>query len=366
MLTRLYIDNFRCFVNFEYRPARRQLIIGRNGSGKSSLIDALFLIRQFVSLSKTTHEMFSFSNWTKWANSRTQTFEIEASLKNGRYAYRLELEFVGEPPRSRIAVERVEFEGRLVLDFTKGEVSLFSDGDAAPVVYPYEPDRSALATARHDNVILTEFKQWIGGLYCFRLNPFAMTLQADGEDLYPNLTLSNIAAWYRHLTQAHPNESYNLRSSLRAALDGLDALILEPAGENVRLLVADFVGQAGVHIRVGLNQLSDGQRCLICLYVILHFVLSRDCTVLIDEPDNFVALPEIQPWLMEVADMVDGGHGQIILISHHPEAINQWAPQCGVQLVRGGTNEAHIEPFKPEPSSPLPPSELVARGWERG
>ena len=36
MLTRLYIDNFRCFVNFEYRPAARELILGRNGSGKTT------------------------------------------------------------------------------------------------------------------------------------------------------------------------------------------------------------------------------------------------------------------------------------------------------------------------------------------
>jgi predicted ATPase len=38
MLTRLYIDNFRCFVKFEYGPARTQLILGANGSGKSSPI----------------------------------------------------------------------------------------------------------------------------------------------------------------------------------------------------------------------------------------------------------------------------------------------------------------------------------------
>jgi len=38
VLTRLYIGNFRCFVNFEYRPGRKQLILGPNASGKSSAI----------------------------------------------------------------------------------------------------------------------------------------------------------------------------------------------------------------------------------------------------------------------------------------------------------------------------------------
>jgi predicted ATPase len=41
MLKRLFIDNFPCFVNFEFRPERQQLIVGRNGTRKSSFMDAL-------------------------------------------------------------------------------------------------------------------------------------------------------------------------------------------------------------------------------------------------------------------------------------------------------------------------------------
>ena len=52
MLTRLYLDNFRCFENFEYKPARRELILGRNGSGKSSLFEALFLLCRKQSTSR--------------------------------------------------------------------------------------------------------------------------------------------------------------------------------------------------------------------------------------------------------------------------------------------------------------------------
>jgi AAA15 family ATPase/GTPase len=50
MLTRIYIDNFKCFVNFEYKPAQRQLILGSNGAGKSSLLDALLFLRRIVEL----------------------------------------------------------------------------------------------------------------------------------------------------------------------------------------------------------------------------------------------------------------------------------------------------------------------------
>lgn len=48
MLTRLYIDNFRCFVNFEYKPAMKQLLLGENGSGKSALLMAVSQLKEFV------------------------------------------------------------------------------------------------------------------------------------------------------------------------------------------------------------------------------------------------------------------------------------------------------------------------------
>ena len=113
------------------------------------------------------------------------------------------------------------------------------------------------------------------------------------------------------------------------------------------------------------RELSEGQRCLIALYTILHFLLAKGSTIVIDEPDNFISLREIQPWLMAVADTVEEGHGQIVVISHHPEILNQWAPGSGVQFVREGTGPARIEPFYGDPESSLSPAELVARGWER-
>ena len=48
MLTRVYIDNFRNFQNFEYNPQKKQLLLGANGSGKSSLLEVLRRLKSFV------------------------------------------------------------------------------------------------------------------------------------------------------------------------------------------------------------------------------------------------------------------------------------------------------------------------------
>jgi len=366
MLTRLYIDNFRCFEGFEYKPDRRNLILGRNGSGKSSMLDALLFLRQFVMAGKKAEELFPLSQRTRWLDRAEQTLEIEAVLGTRNYKYQLVIKPWGDPPLPLVASETIHIDNEPIVEFRDSEVQIFDNGDIQ-LKYPLDPSRTALSTTTSDTTTLIRpFKQWLGSLYSFRLDPFAMGLEAKGENPYPNVNLSNVAAWYRHLLQTHQRENKVFQESLREVFDGFSVLQFEPAGENVSLLVVEFNREQGSSVRLGFNQLSDGQRCLVCLYVILHFVIAKGGTVIIDEPDNFITLPEIQPWLTGVTDSVEEGHGQVLLISHHPELINQWAPSHGVQFVRGGTGAVHVEPFHGDPDSSLAPAELVARGWERG
>jgi len=48
MLKRLYVDNFRCLVNFEMKFDRLGLFMGENGAGKSTVFEVLRRLRSFL------------------------------------------------------------------------------------------------------------------------------------------------------------------------------------------------------------------------------------------------------------------------------------------------------------------------------
>jgi predicted ATPase len=111
-------------------------------------------------------------------------------------------------------------------------------------------------------------------------------------------------------------------------------------------------------------ELSDGQRVLVGLYTVLHFALRAGACVLFDEPDNFIALREIQPWLQKVLERVEDHNTQVVIVSHHPELLNRLALPGGIVLDRPGGRHTRVRPFTDPAQTGLSPAELVARGWE--
>ncbi|NLF61708.1 MAG: ATP-binding protein, partial [Lentisphaerae bacterium] len=111
-------------------------------------------------------------------------------------------------------------------------------------------------------------------------------------------------------------------------------------------------------------ELSDGQRQLILLYTLLAALKKGIFTTLfIDEPNNFVALREIQPWINEVHDVCDDMERQVVIISHHPEIINLMARGNERWFTRKENGPVECKDRLPQTPG-LSPAETVARGWE--
>jgi predicted ATPase len=246
-------------------------------------------------------------------------------------------------------------------------VHLFNDRFEQKVTYPFDWFRSALATIqpRAENTRLMRFKDWLADLHCLELDPRRMAGSTDSEQSRPSDDMANFAAWYRHLAQERVDATAALQNRLSAVMPGFESLDLRSVGGSVRSLIARFraPGDAGKGYTVAFDELSEGQRILVCLYSILEFLVRDSVCLFLDEPENFIALPEIQPWLMELRDRMDDQGGQVTLISHHPEMIDYLAPEIGVVFERVGSGPARVRPFNKIDDSSLKASELVARGW---
>ena len=79
-ITRLYVNNYRSFVNFELRPGRRSLLLGYNGTGKSSVFDVLHGIRALVIGNNDIKHVFPTDTVTKFGGSPEQRFDPRAPL----------------------------------------------------------------------------------------------------------------------------------------------------------------------------------------------------------------------------------------------------------------------------------------------
>jgi len=365
MLKRLYIDNFRGFVNFEYKPERKQLLLGANGSGKSSLLDAIELLKGFL---RGIDNPFLATTTTRWLKLPEQVFELEVSLDGKAYVYRVENHFAKDAPVAEVRLERLSVSGEPVFEQVGGRIRFFAPKPEALASLPWKATRSSLYLARLSTPEVDRFLIWIfEHVFCIRIDPWpeAMSDTTDGEDALPENELDNLGAWYRHLVQADPEANVNLLRSLTETLDGFVSLQLDPIGANTRILRANFLQAGREKITYPLSELSDGQRCLIALYMVLHFLISkRGNTVFIDEPDNFVSLREIQPWLLAAEDAVQESKGQLILISHHPEILNYWAREFGLRLFREENGQVKTKPYSEVVDTGLEPAETIARGWE--
>ena len=374
MLSRVYIDNYRCFVNFTFKPAREQLVLGANGAGKTAFLDALRAVRDFAVMGEKVQRFFDEETKTRWRRLTQQSFELEVIGNGGTYLYTLWVEVQDHKSGSRVLKETLDFEEKPLPQFVDDQVRLYDDRHQKTAEYPFDSDRSALSVLgrRRTSSKLEWFKNWLSGLLCLRVDPAQMGAEAREDDDYLDDHLRNFAAWYSHVIQEETGSLIRLQGALKDVLDGFDSLDLKRVGRTSRVLQANFAlsdkssPPASQLVRFDFDELSDGQKVLVALYVLLNSAIERDTTICIDEPDNFLALAEIQPWLFALSDRVQELGAQAILISHHPELIDLLAPEQGVIFSRDGVGPVRVDKYRPDSLGKLRPSELIARGWERG
>ena len=372
MFKRLYIDNYKCFVNFTLDLQELTLLIGYNGTGKTSVLDIMYALRELLSGRAKISEQKTFpaNSITAWQSVNIQTFELDSIFDGDELRYRLEVEHDKKQNISRISHESLRtYKGDYLFQFHIGEVQLFRDDHSEGPVYSANWYESALARvpARRDNKRLSKFLDFIRKVLVCGLYPASFEHETTSHDEMLDRDAHNFSSWYQHIQLEQPGQVEAFRKAAAEVIDGLDQLRLQKTGLNTRALMIDFVGD-GKRYELALNEISDGQRALIALYALIHLSSGQGYTLFLDEPENYVALAEIQPWLIELSDRCGDTIPQALICSHHPEMIDFLGAPQGINLYReksGVTKLARLSDFASHNNDGLKLSELVTRGWER-
>lgn len=367
MLKRIYIDNFRCLVNFELDLDSINLFLGSNGAGKSTVFEVLQKIQAVVSGDSKVEGIFKSTDCTRWQTSPIQHFELEILGNGGSYKYELGIGYNKE--RCRVEYERLWFDNQPLLKFELGEVQLYRDNHSEGPQYSFDWSQSMIPSLmpRNDNTKLTWFRERLKRFIIVQIIPRLMVDETSQEEMRLVSKAENFVSWYRYLSQDQGRVT-EISNILRDVLDGFTSFRFEPVSEKNYVLKLRFAGgiDSPKPLEYRLGELSDGQKMLIALYTLIHGTKSEDYTLCIDEPENFLALPEIQPWLIQLYDLCSEGQLQALLISHHPELINYLlASPIGYWFERQSNAPVRVKRISSEvaDNSGLPVSELIARGW---
>jgi len=362
MLTRIYVDNFRCLVNFELKLDRLNLLLGENGSGKSTVFEVLRRLQGFIGGNLRADEAFPSDSLTRWQNLDTQRFELELKSEEKTYIYSLAIEHTGGEKRT-VRHEKLTVGGYRLIEFDGEGVALFDDGGKVP--FPSDLGQSPVGFYQGipSLKLLQEFCKKVARILVARPMPAVIASKSGSENRDLDSSGANYASWYRYLSQEHQGNIVDLTQELRKVIDGFDSIILREAGDGVRVLTVRMRNAKDAKpLPYNFDELSDGQRQLILLYTLLYGVKGEGYCLFLDEPDNFVALREIQPWLTALQDACGNEISQAVLISHHPEITDYLASSVGRWFERPDNGPVRVRDMPP-PTDGLSQSETIARGW---
>ena len=343
------------------------MLLGANGTGKTSVLSVLRKIQHMVARGRRIDEVFSARDLSLRQNDRRQRFEIECCVDNQTYGYRLTVEHDGGHGKMRIAEETLEHAGRPLYGFQYGEAQLYDDEYvAADRTYPFDWTLSGLSMLheRPNNRKLTRFRNEIANYIVVNPCPPTFRTETRTEDDFLEPMMGNFVGWYRNRSQENMGAIGELFDALRQALAGFHSIRLRESGENSRVLKAVFRDPANISVHYGLDQLSDGQRALIVLYSLIVLTDDRRVSLFIDEPDNYLALREVQPWLAEAVARCGESLEQIVVVSHHPTTIDYMAGAHGRWFFREGDGPVRVTDEPKPAGGGLSISETIARGWQ--
>lgn len=359
MITRLYVDNYRCLSNFEVRFDRAEVLVGDNGTGKSTALRVVDLLRRLATdplLDLAEH--LGPDSTTRWDTRSAQRFELDLSIDSSRYRYAVGVDEArpGGPPR--IVSEAVLRDGQPLFTRDLERVRFHRSASAVEFDLPVGSHHGffAFLDPQPGADELTRVRDALSRIVVLALDPRHMEAESTSEAARLSVDGSNFSAWYRGFSSAHLGSQAALFAALAEPVPGLSGLQFESLGR-IKRLVARFAHRS-TRYALGFDELSDGQRALVVLYALSAQMQDEPMMLFIDEPAAHLALGELQPWVVDAVEAV-AERGQLVLASHHPDLIDYLAARKATLFTRDSGGPVKTELLTVDRDAGLSASDVI-------
>lgn len=294
MIRRIYIDNYKCFANFEIKLGGLpcSMIIGANGVGKSTIAEVLGIFRDIVVDGKRPAESIPPLAVSQLKPAVTTpgivTFELEIGDGESVWLFRLTFTTMG--------TTLCETNLTVLMD---GQIVQLGDEEGS---------LGTRARALLMNVLVVKFQPTMAS------GKIGVEFNALKHDA------SNFADWFYGVIRSDLGAYAIFLEHMTGIIPGFSEADSANDGRGGQMLVVRIVID-GQTMTIPFELLSDGEKCqMLAGALIAYNEIQPEVSVFWDEPDNFITTAEIA-YLMPAMCHSFARRGQFIATSHSREAI---------------------------------------------
>lgn len=343
MLQRIYINNFRCFENFELKleDFSSALLIGKNGAGKTTFAHVLEI---FQKIGRGINRVGQLVNVKDFAQSRSGIpirLEIEVLLNKETYKYILALELPVSFEELRISEEQLFVGEQQIYSRKQAMVTYYRNGKNRETQFSLDWHLIALPVIHQQSEQdpLSIFKTWLARIVILAPIPSLMDGSSSGETLEPERNGSNFSEWFSGLLSQYPAAYTTINEYLTGVMPDIQDFRNEITGKNSKTMNVRF-SENNSYLSVEFDNLSDGEKCFfLCAVVIAANKSYGPLFCFWDEPDNYLSISEVGFFIMALRRSFQNG-AQILMTSHNSEAIQKFSDQNTIIFDR----KSHLEP----------------------